>query len=178
MASILHTQYLLDANIFIQAKNLYYRFEFCQSFWDFLAQAHRADIVFSIEKVKVELKKGHADDPIIEWMNHSLPTTFFLDDVNDANVMTTYRQVMRWITLNTHYTQQAKDEFARFEVADAFLIAVAKTYGHTIITHEKSQPEAKKRVLIPDVAKAFDVETIMIYDFLSRHAESGFSLKG
>ncbi len=79
---------------------------------------------------------------------------------------------MDWI-----YTQQAKNEFARFEVADAFLIATAKTYGYAIITHEKSQPARKNRVLIPDVAKVFDVETIMIYDFLSLRAEGNFSLK-
>ena len=177
MASILQTRYLMDANIFIQAKNLYYRFEFCQRFWDFLAEAHHADIVFSIERIKAELKKGDSDDPILEWMNHSLPTTFFLNDVKDANVMMTYAQIMSWIASNTHYTQQAKNEFARFEVADAFLIAAAKTYGYAIITHEKSQPARKNRVLIPDVAKVFDVETIMIYDFLSCHAEGSFSLK-
>ena len=28
--------YLLDANVFIQAKNLYYGFDFCPAFWDWL----------------------------------------------------------------------------------------------------------------------------------------------
>ena len=28
--------YLLDANIFIQAKNLHYGMDFCPAFWDFL----------------------------------------------------------------------------------------------------------------------------------------------
>ena len=28
--------YLLDANIFIQAKNLYYNFDICPAFWDWL----------------------------------------------------------------------------------------------------------------------------------------------
>lgn len=28
------TGYLLDANIFIQAKNLHYGFDFCPAFWD------------------------------------------------------------------------------------------------------------------------------------------------
>nr|WP_269633613.1 DUF4411 family protein [Pelomonas sp. BJYL3] len=30
--------YLLDANVFIQAKNLQYGFDFCPGFWDWLAQ--------------------------------------------------------------------------------------------------------------------------------------------
>ena len=84
---------------------------------------------------------------------------------------------MSWIASNTHYTPQAKSEFARSDVADAFLIAVAKTYSYTIVTHEKSQPERKNRVLIPDVARNFSVESIMIYDLLSLHAEGNFSLK-
>ena len=30
------TRYLLDANVFIQAKNLHYGFDFCPAFWDWL----------------------------------------------------------------------------------------------------------------------------------------------
>ena len=32
------TPYLLDANVFIQAKNLHYGFDFCPAFWDWLIQ--------------------------------------------------------------------------------------------------------------------------------------------
>jgi hypothetical protein len=170
------TRYLLDANIFIQAKHLHYRFEFCEAFWNWISQAHQANIVFSSEKVKTELKNGHADDPICLWMD-SLPPNFFLPDMTDPAVIRSYRDIMIWITSNNHYTQQAKDEFARPNVADAFLIAVAKTHGYTIVTHEKSQPTAKKRVLIPDAAREFGIETVMIYDLLSLHAEGNFSLK-
>ena len=28
------TAYLVDANVFIQAKNLHYGFDFCPAFWD------------------------------------------------------------------------------------------------------------------------------------------------
>jgi hypothetical protein len=30
------TRYLLDANVFIQAKNLHYGFDFCPAFWAWL----------------------------------------------------------------------------------------------------------------------------------------------
>lgn len=43
--------YLLDANVFIQAKNLYYGLDFCPGFWDWLAVENEAGQVFSIEKV-------------------------------------------------------------------------------------------------------------------------------
>ncbi len=91
--------------------------------------------------------------------------------------MTSYSKIMVWLNSNKHYTPQAKNEFARADIADAFLIAVAKTYSYTIVTQEQSNPEAKRRVLIPDAAKAFDVKTLTIYDLLSLHAKGNFSLK-
>ena len=47
--------YLLDANVFIQAKNLHYGFDFCPAFWDWLIaenaagkvlRGNRKDIVY------------------------------------------------------------------------------------------------------------------------------------
>lgn len=171
--------YLLDANIFIQAKNFHYRFDFCQVFWDWIIQAHHAGLVYSIDKVKNELNqyKGKANDPICQWMGDSALKNFFLPDLSDAGVRASYAKIMQWISGNSHYTQQAKNEFMQPDVADAFIIAVAMTYGHVIVTHEKSNPDAKKRVLIPDAAKEFGVDCIMIYDLLSRHAERSFTLK-
>lgn len=140
-------------------------------------QAHHAGLVFSIDKVKQELEKGKADDPICQWIGNSALKDFFLPDLSDAGVLASYVRIMQWISGNSHYTQQAKNEFMRAEVADAFIIAFAMTYGHVIVTHEKSDPNAKKRVLIPDAAKEFGVDCIMIYDLLSRHAERLFTLK-
>ena len=40
--------YLLDANVFIQAKNLHYGLDFCPAFWQWLLDkvAERDDVVF------------------------------------------------------------------------------------------------------------------------------------
>jgi hypothetical protein len=53
--------YLLDANVFIQAKNLHYGLDFCPAFWDWLTANNGAGHVFSIEKVADEIAAG-ADD--------------------------------------------------------------------------------------------------------------------
>lgn len=169
-------KYLLDANVFIQAKNFHYRFDFCQIFWDWLLKAHKADFFFSIHKVKAELEKGNEDDPVQLWME-SLPKNFFLPDMQDPAVVSSYREIMAWNATNAHYTEQAKEEFARATVADAFLVAVAKTHGYTLVTHEKSNPATKRRVLLPDAARQFNVKSIMLYDLLSQHAHNNFSLK-
>jgi len=47
--------YLLDANVFIQAKNLHYGLDFCSAFWDWLIAGNTAKEVFSIEKVEDEI---------------------------------------------------------------------------------------------------------------------------
>lgn len=168
-------RYLIDANVFIQAKNFHYRFGFCQAFWQWLAEAHHAGLVFSIDKVHQELNDGAKDDLVRLWAD-SLPESFFIADMHDGAVMQAYRQIMQWNVANNHYRQQAKDEFARHDKADAFLIAAAKAYGFTVVTHEASKPESKKRVLIPDAAKQFGIKSIMIYDLLSQHANSNFAL--
>lgn len=59
------TTYLLDANVFIQAKNLHYGFEFCPAFWDWLVQENSAGRVFSIERVGDEIQA--VDDELAEW---------------------------------------------------------------------------------------------------------------
>jgi len=48
--------YLLDANVFIQAKNLHYGLDFCPAFWDWLIARNAAKQVFSIEKVGDEIQ--------------------------------------------------------------------------------------------------------------------------
>ena len=40
--------YLLDANVFIQAKNLHYGLDFCPAFWDWLIDRNEAGVVFSL----------------------------------------------------------------------------------------------------------------------------------
>ncbi len=57
--------YLLDANVFIAAKNLHYGFDFCPAFWDWLDTGNRAEKVFSIEKVGDELQA--LGDDLAKW---------------------------------------------------------------------------------------------------------------
>jgi len=57
--------YLLDANVFIQAKNLHYGFDFCPAFWDWLEIKNLDNEVFSIERVGDEIEAG-ADD-LADW---------------------------------------------------------------------------------------------------------------
>jgi len=39
--------YLLDSDVFIQAKNLHYGLDFCPAFWDWLISANAKGLIFS-----------------------------------------------------------------------------------------------------------------------------------
>ena len=57
--------YLLDANVFIQAKNLHYGLDFCPAFWEWLIFNNSEKRVFSIEKVGDEINAGA--DELAVW---------------------------------------------------------------------------------------------------------------
>lgn len=57
--------YLLDADVFIRAKNLHYGLDFCPAFWEWLIQSNADGTVFSIEKVGDEVQA--LTDELSEW---------------------------------------------------------------------------------------------------------------
>ena len=56
--------YLLDTNVFIEAKNRYYRPSLCPGFWKLLRQQSNKGL--SIDMVKNELLAG--EDDLAEWV--------------------------------------------------------------------------------------------------------------
>lgn len=52
--------YLIDSDVFIQAKDRHYGLDFCPAFWDWLLAANGDGRVFSVEQVGDELA-GHDD---------------------------------------------------------------------------------------------------------------------
>ena len=85
--------YLLDANVFIQAKNLHYGFDFCPAFWDWIDRENAATNVFSIEKVGDELRAG-ADD-LATWAEQRGTGLFLLPD---ASMLAALASVSAWVT--------------------------------------------------------------------------------
>ena len=52
--------------------------------------------------------------------------------------------------------------------ADPWLVAVAKTLGGTVVTHEQPNPDAKKKIFIPDVCNHFGVPYMDTFELLQR----------
>ena len=166
------TRYLLDSSVFIQAKNLHYRFVFCQAFWDLLIELNRQGKVFSINKVKRELRKG--SDELTEWIEN-LPDSFWL---NENNAITEYANVINWSN-NQNFKPKAVKDFAEESRADAWLVSTAKYMSDTVIVTQEVHIDTniKKAIKIPNAADAFEVDCISIYDFLSATCENNFTAK-
>jgi len=74
-------RYLLDANVFIQAKNLHYGFDFCPAFWEWLVVQNGAGTVASIEKVADELASG--EDDLTSWAKDRGPAFYINGEKNE-----------------------------------------------------------------------------------------------
>jgi hypothetical protein len=128
--------YLLDANVFIQAKNLYYGLDFCPAFWDWLIAHNTAGRVFSIEKVGDEVEGG--GDELATWAADR-GAGFFVKP--DAAMLPALGKVSAWAT-GQHYEPAAVNTF--LQVADYYLVAHALAHGHTVVTHEIASTSTKK----------------------------------
>ena len=152
-------KYLLDANIFIQAKNLHYGFDFCPAFWEWLETQNDAGKVASIEKVGDELYAG--EDDLCEWAK-AQGNTFFLPA--DEAVVPVLTEVSTW-AYGQDYQPAAIATF--LQVADYWLVAHAKAHDWTIVTHEVPADSIRK-IKIPNVCISLNLRCISPYEMLRR----------
>lgn len=113
--------YLLDANVFIQVKNLHYGLDFCTAFWDWMVESNTAGKVFSIDKVADEIAAGA--DELTEWMNNHAGNLFL---GTDSRTIEKFGQVSTWAT-GQEYEPAAINTF--LQVADFYLVAHALSGG-------------------------------------------------
>ncbi len=151
------SRYVLDANVFIQAKNDYYRFSVCPGFWQVLA---KTPDVCSIDKIHEELQAEK--DQICDWTDN-LPGRFF-KQTRDERVINQFQRIIAWASSEPQFFDSARADFAG--KADGWIVAYAKANGLTVVTHEKYEPAIKREIKIPNVCVEFDVEYINTFDML------------
>lgn len=155
--------YLLDANVFIEAKGRYYSFDICPGFWTWInRQFPIGDDVASIVKVYDELTDGN--DTLAEWIKNRKNDGFFLS-VSDESTQSAFKEIATTVQ-NGPCTAAAKANF--LSKADPWLIAKALAIGATVVTHEQPAPEARKRVLIPNICEDFGVSYVNTFDMLRK----------
>ena len=151
--------YLLDTNVFVTAKDHYYRPQLCPGFWKWLELGNERGIVYSVAAVLEELQDH--EDPLAKWAAR-LGKRMFLDP--DRSVESAHSKVREWAHQKNQYGPEAVDEFLR--IADSFLVAHAQAHGRAVVTLEKPAPRSKKRILLPDACRALGVKWLSPFDML------------
>ena len=149
--------YLLDANVFIQAKNLHYGLDFCPAFWDWLILKNLESEVFSIEKVGDEIEAGA--DELATWAA-GRGESFFLKP--EASILSALSTVSNWAS-SQNYEPAAVNRF--LQGADYYLVASALAYDYTVVTHEVAST-SKKKIKIPNACKNLKIKCITPFDML------------
>lgn len=149
--------YLLDANVFISAKNLHYGLDFCPAFWDWLVHNGNTGKVFSIDKVADEIEAGQ--DELKNWAKSHGHTLFKRTQPTLAPQLS---QVSTWAT-EQQYKPAAINTF--LQSADYYLVAHALAGNHVVVTHE-TPSSSLHRIKIPNACLGVGVRFMTPFQML------------
>ncbi len=149
--------YLLDANVFMSAKNLHYGLDFCPAFWDWLVHKANTGSVFSIDKVADEIEAGQ--DELSDWAANHGQVLFWR---TPPALAAQFTQVSTWAT-GQQYTPAAINTF--LQVADFYLLAHALAGNHVVVTHEVPA-NSPARIKIPNACLGLGVRFMTPFQML------------
>lgn len=151
--------YLLDANVFIQAKNLHYGLDFCPAFWEWIVEKNNEGSVYSIDKVADEIAAG--EDELSDWIKDKKNGLFLK---TEAGTAAQFGRVSEWTT-SQDYEPSAINTF--LQVADFYLIAHALERNFIVVTHEVPA-NSTKRIKIPNACIGLGIKFMTPYEMLRR----------
>lgn len=144
---------LLDANVFIAAKNTYYDFDLVPAFWTWLE--HQADVgtLASTDLIYRELRAG--GDDLANWIGSRRDAMFHVSSAS-PEVARHVASLDAWAR-GEGYRDHVVEDF--MSCADPFLVGVAAESGSTIVTLERPAGASKRKVKIPDACDHLGVST-------------------
>ncbi len=143
---MLLTPFWLDSNIFIEAKNRWYKFDRVPKFWTILSEEIESGNIRCPKQVIDELAGGK--DQLAEYVKARRKGLCIMPS---AKVQEEFRAIADHV--NTKFTRPQAEEF--LSVADPWLIAIAKASGGTVVTGELNLRTGKIR--IPVICNVFSV---------------------
>ena len=154
-------RYWLDSNVFIQAKNGYYRFNVVPAFWTWIDEQSDTGNVATSTEVYAELKDGN--DTLAEWAKVRRVSSLFVAPDDDVQVM--YADIVNHV--NANYTAPEAAKFlAR---ADPWLIAhAAASDDDVVVTHEVLVPQDARPVKVPNICVHIGVAYTDTFDMLEK----------
>lgn len=146
-------EYLFDTNIFVESKkNL--PMDVWPTFWTKMVELINSGNIHSIDKVKDEIDKG--GDELTDWIHNNAPRGFFL--TQDVAVMAKLAETITWAqNCTVRFSQSAIFDYTN--VADSYLVATAAARNLVLVTYEKSNPQRRNRVMLPDACYAIGVRS-------------------
>jgi hypothetical protein len=159
--------YLLDANVFIEAKKRHYGLDFCPAFWDWLVMENAAGRVYSIEKVEDEIQAGA--DELSVWAASRGPDFFLRPDDAVTRALVT---VSAWAVGQTGVRYEAAAVNSFLGDPDYYLVSHALAHGYTVVTHEiRGNVNARREIKIPDACDGVGVIPISPFEMLRLSGE-------
>jgi hypothetical protein len=147
--------YLVDSDVFIQAKNLHYGFDFCSAFWDWIDREHANGLLASVAAVSVELVAG--GDELSAWararQNLFLPA--------DEAVVAELQRASQW----AHANYVAPGPATFLAAADSYLVAHAAAH-HDIVVTQEQPANSPSKIKIPNACQALGVSCMSVFDLL------------
>ncbi len=157
-------RFVLDSNVFIEAKNRYYAFDVAPAFWEALLDHAKGGRVVSIDRVRAELDRGK--DALTDWAAGKF-SQWFESTATDA-CLATYREIMEWTISAEQFSPAAKEEFAEAENADPWVVAFAMATGSAVVTQETFSSDVKNRIPVPNVCRAMSVPCVDTFQMLKQ----------
>lgn len=152
--------YALDANVLIDAGNLYYPMDRVPEFWAWLAHRAKQGRVGMPRQVFEEPKAG--DDDVANWLKRHAPGSILRH--KEAVDIELVRKV-----INQGYAPDLAPHELEMLGKDPFLIAfaLADSGNRCVVSTEVSKP-SKKRAdrKVPDVCKHFGIRCINTFQFI------------
>lgn len=135
---------LLDANVFITAKNTYYQMDVFPAFWSWLDDQAKLGSIASTDMVYDELKDG--DDDLAVWAKKRRQSFFYVKPTSRS--VAGYVNSLDVWAKGRGFPRHAIEEF--MNGADPFLVGVAAEGGFTVVTLETPAGRRRRKVKIPD----------------------------
>lgn len=151
---------LLDANVFITAKNLYYAFDVVPAFWDWLDEQAADGSVASTDMIYDELKDG--GDDLAEWVKARRETLFHVDSTSKI-VTDVFPGIGRWMA-DVGFPERAQAQF--MSGADPFLAAVAQVNGDVVVTLEEFDAQCRRKVPLPNLCRHLEITHETTFEML------------
>lgn len=158
---------LLDANVFITAKNTYYGLDIVPAFWSWLEDQALVGTLASTDLIYDELKTG--GDDLAEWVKERKQLIFHVR--SDSATVAGYVDRIHGWARQEGYRDHAIANF--MDCADPFLIAAATEWGYAVVTHEVAS-RSRKKIKIPDVCRFLDVPYENTFEMM-RHLGARFA---